>query len=60
MKLEKKAIIADEVFFLVMDKLSRKEYKKFVIDNPDDEGSINTDLGSELYYDIENILEVYD
>jgi len=43
-----------------MDKLSRKEYKKFVIDNPDDEGSINTDLGSELYYDIENILEVYD
>jgi len=60
MKLEKKAIIADEVFFLVMDKLSRKEYKKFVIDNPDDDGSINTDLGSELYYDIENILEVYD
>jgi hypothetical protein len=60
MELEKKATIADDIFFLVMDKLSRKEYEKFVIDNPDDDGTINTDLGSELYYDIESILDVYD
>jgi len=59
MELDKKATIADDIFFLVMDRLSRKEYEKFVIPNPDG-GTMNTDEGSELYYDIEGILDEYD
>jgi uncharacterized protein YfeS len=45
--------IADEVYFLFMDFLSANERKKFIIDNPDDEGTINTDKGSDLFYDLE-------
>jgi len=45
--------IADEVYFLFMDFLSPNERKKFIIDNPDDEGTINTDKGSDLFYDLE-------
>ena len=59
MELEIKATIADDIFFLLMDNLSEKESKKFVIDNPDDDGTINTELGSKLYYGIEDILDEY-
>ena len=59
MVLEIKATIADDIFFLLMDNLSEKESKKFVIDNPDDDGTINTELGSKLYYGIEDILDEY-
>ena len=54
--LEEKAEIADRIYFIFMDKLSPKTLKEFVIDNPNDEGTINTELGSELYYEIEDIL----
>ena len=54
--LEEKAEIADRIYFIFMDKLSPKILKEFVIDNPDDKGTINTELGSELYYEIEDIL----
>jgi len=57
MELDKKSQIADEIFFLVMEKLSTNEFKKFVMDDPDNDGTINTDLGSELYFDIEDILD---
>ena len=54
--LEEKAEIADRIYFIFMDKLSPKTLKEFVINNPDDKGTINTDLGSELYYEIEDAL----
>jgi len=57
MELETKATIADDIFFLLMNNLSKKEFNKFVINNPDDEGTINTELGSKLYYAIEDILD---
>jgi len=59
MELEIKATIADDIFFLLKDYLSEKEFKKFVIKNPDGDGTINTDLGSKLYYQIEDILDEY-
>ena len=59
MELEIKATIADDIFFLLMNNLSKKEFKKFVIKNPDDDGTINTELGSKLYYGIEDILDGY-
>jgi len=54
-----KAKIASELYFLMMDKLSNGEYERFVINNPDDEGTINTDLGSSLYYEIEDMISQY-
>tara|TARA_R110002051_G_scaffold5125_1_gene27425 strand:- start:1280 stop:1456 length:177 start_codon:yes stop_codon:yes gene_type:complete len=57
MDFDKKTQIADEIFFLVLDKVSDPDlYVEF---NPDDDGTINTELGSQLYYEIEAILDVY-
>ena len=57
---DEKAEIADRIYFLFINKLEdwtdKMVVKQFVIDNPDDEGTINTELGSELYYEIEDIL----
>jgi|TARA_Y100001951_G_C11095283_1_gene158963 hypothetical protein len=52
--------IADEVYFLFMGFLSPSERKKFIIDNPDDEGTINTDKGSDLFYDLEDYFKNLD
>ena len=54
-----KAKIASELYFLMIGKLSKGEYERFVINNPDDEGTINTDLGSSLYYQIEDMISQY-
>ena len=40
--------------------LSPSERKKFIIDNPDDEGTINTDKGSDLFYDLEDYFKNLD
>ena len=58
MELQKKAQIADEIFEFMMGKVSDPDL--YVEDNPDDDGTINTELGSELYYGIEDILDEYD
>ena len=58
MELEKKAQIADEIFEFMMGKVSDPDL--YVEDNPDDDGTINTELGSELYYGIEDILDDYE
>tara|TARA_R110002074_G_C12400423_1_gene654091 strand:- start:610 stop:786 length:177 start_codon:yes stop_codon:yes gene_type:complete len=58
MELEKKAQIADEIFEFMMGKVSDPDL--YVEDNPDDDGTINTELGSELYYGIEDILDEYE
>ena len=58
MELQKKAQIADEIFEFMMGKVSDPDL--YVEDNPDDEGTINTELGSELYYGIEDILDEYE
>jgi len=58
MELQKKAEIADEIFEFIMGKVS--DPYLYVEYNPDDDGTINTELGSELYYGIEDILEEYE
>lgn len=58
MEFEKKVQIADEIFEFMMGKVSDPDL--YVEDNPDDEGTINTELGSELYYGIEDILDEYE
>ena len=58
MELEKKAQIADEIFEFMMGKVSDPDL--YVEDNPDDDRTINTELGSELYYGIEDILDEYE
>ena len=58
MDFDKKAQIADEIFEFMMGKVSDPDL--YVKDNPDDDGTINTELGSELYYGIEDILDEYD
>jgi len=61
MKFDDKVELADRLYWLFINKLEdntdKMVVKMFVIDNPDDEGTINTELGSELYYDIEDILD---
>jgi len=58
MDFDKKTQIADEIFFLVLDKVSDPDlYVEF---NRDDDGTINTELGSQLYYEIEAILDEYE
>ena len=58
MDFDKKVQIADEIFWFMMGKVSDPDL--YVKDNPDDDGTINTELGSELYYGIEDILDEYE
>ena len=44
--------IADEVYFDVISKLNI--YDKCVQDDPDTDGTKNTEFGTELYYSIED------
>ena len=64
MKFDDKVELADRLYWLFINKLEdntdKMVVKMFVIDNPDDEGTINTELGSELYYEIEDILDDID
>tara|TARA_R100001244_G_scaffold29759_1_gene28886 strand:- start:387 stop:581 length:195 start_codon:yes stop_codon:yes gene_type:complete len=64
MKFDDKVELADRLYWLFINKLEdntdKMVVKMFVIDNPDDEGTINTELGSELYYEIEDILDEID
>mgnify|MGYP001498178244 CR=1 FL=1 len=64
MKFEDKVYLADRIYWLFINKLEdntdKMVVKQFVIDNPDDEGTINTELGSELYYEIEDTLDEID
>jgi len=68
MKFDDKVYLADRIYWLFINKLEDliptarfgNIVKQFVIDNPDDEGTINTELGSELYYEIEDILDDID
>ena len=61
MKFDDKVELADRLYWLFINKLEdntdKMVVKMFVIDNPDDEGTINTELGSELYYEIEDTLD---
>jgi hypothetical protein len=61
MKFDDKVELANRLYWLFINKLEdntdKMVVKMFVIDNPDDEGTINTELGSELYYEIEDILD---
>ena len=58
--------IADEVYFLFMGFLSPSERKKFIIDDPDSDSTgtiydtINTDKGSDLFYDLEDYFKNLD
>jgi len=49
--------LADTLYWEFIDKLSDEGKSQFVIKNPDDDGTINTDKGSDLYYAIEDILK---
>ena len=53
MKFDDKVELANRLYWLFINKLEdntdKMVVKMFVIDNPDDEGTINTELGSELY-----------
>ena len=64
MKFEDKVYLADKIYWTFINKLEdhtdKMVVKMFVIDNPDDEGTINTELGSELYYEIEDTLDEID
>ena len=64
MKFDEKVYLADRLYWLFINKLEdntdKMVVKMFVIDNPDDEGTINTELGSELYYEIEDTLDEID
>ena len=69
MKFDDKVELADRLYWLFISKLEdtdkmhphyKRVVKEFVIDNPDDEGTINTELGSELYYEIEDTLDEID
>ena len=64
MKFDDKVELADRLYWLFINKLEdntdKMVVKMFVIDNPDDEGTINTELGSELYYEIEDTLDEID
>ena len=64
MKFDDKVYLADRLYWLFINKLEdhtdKMVVKMFVIDNPDDEGTINTELGSELYYEIEDTLDEID
>jgi len=60
---EKSFIIADKIYFTFIDELNQYEKEKFVIpdkDNTDDNGNIvgtkNTDLGIEVFDNIENTI----
>jgi hypothetical protein len=49
--------LADLLYWQVLDVLGIED--KCVMDNPDDEGTRNTELGEELYNTIENSIQVW-
>jgi hypothetical protein len=55
---EKASIIADELYFTFIDSLHDNIASEYVETDPDgDGGTRNTKKGTELYYNIENIIE---
>ena len=55
---EKASIIADELYFIFIDSLHDDIASEYVETDPDgDGGTSNTKKGTELYYNIENIIE---
>ena len=55
---EKASIIADELYFIFIDSLNDDIANEYVETDPDNDGGTrNTKKGSELYYNIENIIE---
>jgi hypothetical protein len=52
--------IADDVYFLFLGFLSPSERKKFIIESPDGDGSLNTEKGSDLFYDLEDYFKNLD
>jgi hypothetical protein len=59
MNREKASIIADELYFTFIDSLHDDIASEYVETDPDYDGigTRNTKKGSELYYNIENIIE---
>ena len=59
MNREKASTIADELYFMFIDSLHDDVAVEYVETDPDndDGGTRNTEKGSELYYNIENIIE---
>ncbi len=55
---EKASTIADELYFIFIDSLHDNIANEYVETDPDNDGGTrNTKKGSELYYNIENIIE---
>ena len=55
---EKASTIADELYFIFIDNLNNDVANQYVETDPDNDGGTrNTKKGSELYYNIENIIE---
>ena len=58
MNREKASTIADELYFIFIDNLNNDVANQYVETDPDNDGGTrNTKKGSELYYNIENIIE---
>ncbi len=58
MKLNDKYEASEKIYFHMIDKLP-ENYKKLFIKPDSVKGTINTDLGTDLYYGIEDILAEY-
>ena len=58
MNREKASTIADELYFIFIDNLNNDVANQYVETDPDNNGGTrNTKKGTELYYNIENIIE---
>ena len=55
-KEEKAYEMTDRIFWIFMEKLGQKTIDQFIEDNPNDEGTRNTQKGLELFDEIESYI----